>query len=272
MAAAAARSPRGGHGVSFADELRRASTAVAAAFEVLRRHAALPSEYARKHDGGLVTAADHEVDDLLRGMLPQAGDGWLSEETVDDARRLQCARVWVVDPLDGTRAFVARRPEYSVSVALLVDGVPVLGVVGNPATDVVVAGGPGLGLSIHGSPESGFGADDARLRLLVSRSEWRRGEWAHLDAAVQLRPCGSVAYELALVAAGCADATVTLHPKHEWDVAAGAALVAAAGGETWLPRGGHLLWNRSRPRFLSFAAAGPGGRRELARAWPTSGR
>lgn len=258
--------------MNFADELQRARAAVAAAFVVLRRHAALPLEFSRKHDGGLVTAADHEVDDLLRGTLPQAGDGWLSEETVDDARRLQCARVWVVDPLDGTRAFVARRPEYSVSVALVVDGVPVLGVVGNPATDVVIAGGPGLGLAIDGRPEPGFGAADARPRLLVSRSEWQNGEWAHLDAAVQLRPCGSVAYELALVAAGWADATVTLHPKHEWDVAAGAALVAAAGGETWLPRGGHLLWNRSRPRFLSFAAAGPGRRHELARVWPPSQR
>lgn len=253
--------------MSFADELQRARAAVAAAFLVLRRHAALPSEYSRKHDGGLVTAADHEVDDLLRGMLPQAGDGWLSEETVDDARRLQCSRVWVVDPLDGTRAFVARRPEYSVSVALLVDGAPVLGVVGNPATDVVVSGGPLLGLVVDGRPDPGFSVDDERLRLLVSRSEWRRSEWAHLDAKAQLRPCGSVAYELALVAAGCADATATLHPKHEWDVAAGAALVAAAGGETWLPRGGHLLWNRSRPRFLSFAAAGPGRRQDLARVW-----
>lgn len=251
----------------FADELRRARAAVAAAFEVLRRHAALPAEYTHKHDGGLVTAADHEVDDLLRGSLPRPGDGWLSEESVDDARRLQCARVWVVDPLDGTRAFVARRPEYSVSVALLVDSVPVLGVVGNPATDVVVAGGPGLGLAVEGRPDAGFDVDDPRPRLLVSRSEWRRAEWSHLEAAAQLRPCGSVAYELALVAAGCADATATLHPKHEWDVAAGAALVAAAGGETWLPRGGHLLWNRSRPRFLSFAAAGPSQRQELARVW-----
>ncbi|MBL8737678.1 MAG: hypothetical protein JNL12_14700 [Planctomycetes bacterium] len=258
--------------MSFAEERQRAMAAVHAAFVVLRRHAALPPSFSRKHDGGLVTAADHEVDDLLRGLLPQAGDGWLSEETVDDARRLQCSRVWVVDPLDGTRAFVARRPEYSVSVALLVDGVPVLGVVGNPATDVVVAGGPGLGLAIDGRPEPGFQPDDARLRLLVSRSEWRSGEWAHVDPVVQLQPCGSVAYELALVAAGCADATATLHPKHEWDVAAGAALVAAAGGETWLPRGGHLLWNRARPRFLSFAAAGPGRRHELARVWSPPAR
>ena len=67
-----------------------------------------------------------------------------------------------------------------------------------------------------------------------------------------------VAGLLALVAAGFADATWTLWPKHEWDVAGGAALVLAAGGEVWLPRGGHLLWNRARPRFRSFAAAGVG--------------
>jgi myo-inositol-1(or 4)-monophosphatase len=253
--------------MNTADDLARAVAAVQQAFVVLRAHAARPVEYEHKHDGGLVTAADRDVDDLLRALLPTADDGWLSEETVDDERRLHCRRVWVVDPLDGTRAFVARRPEYTVSVALVVDGVPVLGVVGNPAVDVVIAGGPGLGLELSGEPGLGFDAADPRPCLMVSRSEHRRGEWGSLQPHCQLRPCGSVAYELAMVAAGRADATWTLHPKHEWDVAAGAALVEAAGGRVWLPRGGHLRWNRSRPRFLSFGAVGAGRRAALG-SWP----
>ena len=77
-------------------------------------------------------------------------------------------------------------------------------------------------------------------------------------AKLSVQPVGSAAYKLALVAAGFADATWTMWPKHEWDVAAGAALILAAGGEVWLPRGGHMLWNRARPRFRSFAGARAG--------------
>lgn len=257
--------------MNLAADLQRALDGVQQAFAVLRHHAALPVAYEHKHGGGLVTAADVAVDDLLRTFLPGPGDGWLSEETNDDGPRRDRRRVWVVDPLDGTRAFVARRPEYTVSIALLVDGVPELGVVGNPVTGVVVAGGPSLGLHVEGEIALDWTPGDERPRLLVSRSEWRRGEWRHLDDHCQQRPLGSVAYELGLVAAGAADASWTMHPKHEWDVAAGAALVAAAGGELWLPRGGHLLWNRPRPRFLSFAAAGPGQRARIAALLPAPG-
>jgi myo-inositol-1(or 4)-monophosphatase len=179
----------------------------------------------------------------------------------------------VVDPLDGTRSFVAGRSDYSVSIGLLVDGVPVLGAIGNPATGAIVVGGPGLGLELVAVPTLPWPAGEAP-RVVVSRTEWRSGQWAQVAAHCRLLPVGSVAWKLALVAAGAADATWTLQPKHEWDVAAGAALVAAAGGEVWLPRGGHLLWNRPRPRFVSFAAAGPGQRarvRELASPGGSSG-
>ena len=243
-----------------AADIERAVSGLGLAAEVLRRHAGGPIHVEMKDGWSPVTAADREVDVLLRSLLPGPGDGWLSEESEDDGQRVHCRRVWVVDPLDGTRAFVARRPDYSVSIALLIDGEPRLGAIGHPATGVTVVGGPGLGVQVHGTPGLPWPVLDERLRVMVSRSEWKGGEWAHLDGHCQLLPCGSVAWELALVAAGVADATWTLHPKHEWDVAAGAALVAAAGGELWLPRGGHLRWNRSRPRFLSFAAAGAGHR------------
>lgn len=256
--------------VSAAD-VDRARQGLSLAAEVLQRHAGGPIAVEMKDGWSPVTAADREVDVLLRSLLPGPGDGWLSEESEDDGLRVDCRRVWVVDPLDGTRAFIARRPDYSVSIALLIDGEPRLGAIGNPATGVTVIGGPGLGVLVTGSPSLPWPADDGQLRALVSRSEWKGGEWQHLDGRCQLLPCGSVAWELALVAAGAADATWTLHPKHEWDVAAGAALVAGAGGELWLPRGGALRWNRARPRFLSFAAAGAG-RREAAEALLRIGR
>jgi myo-inositol-1(or 4)-monophosphatase len=234
--------------------------ALRAAGEVLVRHAASDVPFELKDGWSPVTAADREVDDLLRTTLPQRGDGWLSEETDDDELRLGCRRVWVCDPLDGTRSFVAKRPEYSVSIGLVEDGVPVLGGITNPATGVTVVGGIGLGLQVDGEPDLPWPADGGLPRVLASRSEWQRGEWDGQRGRSHVLPVGSVAYKLALVAAGFADATWTMQPKHEWDVAAGAALVLAAGGEVWLPRGGHLLWNRRRPRLLSFAAARVGWR------------
>lgn len=238
-------------------DLAHAVAALHAALAVLRRHAAGASHYEMKPDGP-VTAADREVDALLRQRLPRAGEGWLSVESIDDHVRLRCARVWVVDPLDGTRAFVARRPEYATSIALVEDGRPVLGAVGNPATGVVVAGGPGIGLTVDGEPALPWPRPrDQVLSVLCSRSEWRRGEWAPWERhpALQLLPCGSVAYKLALVAAGAADATWTFCGKREWDVAAGAALLAAAGGDLWLPSGDSPRWNQARPVFPGMVAA-----------------
>jgi myo-inositol-1(or 4)-monophosphatase len=255
--------------VTLAADLERAREGLRRAAVVLRSHAGDDVPYELKGGWSPVTAADLEVDRLLRDLLPQPGDGWLSEETDDDARRLSCRRVWIVDPLDGTRSFVAGRPEYSTSIALVVDGEPVLGAIGNPATGFVVSGARGLGVQVEGDPQLSWPQPDAALRVLVSRSEWKRGEWSSLAAAdCSALPMGSVAYKLALVAGGAAHATMTLQPKHEWDVAAGAALIAELGGDVWLPRGGHLLWNRSRPRFLSFAAARAGLRERIVALSP----
>ncbi|MBK8100216.1 MAG: 3'(2'),5'-bisphosphate nucleotidase CysQ [Planctomycetes bacterium] len=252
---------------TLAADLTHALAALHDAMAVLRRHAAGASHYEMKPDGP-VTAADREVDALLRQRLPRAGEGWLSEESIDDHARLACARVWIVDPLDGTRAFVARRPEYSTSIALVENGQPVLGVVGNPATGVVVAGGLGLPVSVEGETALPWPRPrDQALSVLCSRSEWRRGEWRQWERhpALQLLPCGSVAYKLALVAAGAADATWTFCGKSEWDVAAGAALLAATGGAFWLPSGQALRWNQPRPVFPGMIAAGTGLPERVAR-------
>ena len=243
-------------------DLDRARQALEEAMKLALWHAERGVETEYKDGGSPVTVADREIDQLLRTQLPEAGDGWLSEETPDDEARLSCSRVWVVDPVDGTRSFVAGRSDYSVSIALLVDRQPVLGAVGAPGQGVQIVGGVGHGLQVDGDFEWQL-PDDGRPRVLASRSEMRRGDWKDLEAHVSLQPVGSVAYMLAAVAAGSADATWTKYPKHEWDVAAGAALMLAAEGECWLPRGGHLLWNRNRPRFLSFGAAGAGQRTRI---------
>ena len=221
-----------------------------------------------KDGGSPVTVADREIDRLLRSRLPEDGEGWLSEESPDDEHRLSQHRVWVVDPVDGTRSFVAGREDFAISIALLVDRQPVLGAVGIPAQGVQIVGAVGHGVETDGSLnwEAEWQRERAgdRPSVLASRSEMKRGDWKAIAPHVALQPVGSIALMLAAVAAGEADATWTKYPKHEWDVAAGAALIFAAGGECWLPRGGHMLWNRNRPRFLSFAGAGPGRKARVA--------
>jgi myo-inositol-1(or 4)-monophosphatase len=239
-------------------DLERIEAAVRRAGALLVDFAHRDLDVEQKAPGHPVTEADRAADDLLRGLLPADGDGWLSEETEDDPARLDRRRVWIVDPLDGTKEFIAGIPEWSVSVALAVDGRPVAGGVYNPVQEHLVLGAVGLGVTLNGEPVAM--TDPATFdgaRVLASRSEMRRGEWHRFEAAgLEVVPTGSVAYKLALVAAGLADATWTLCPKSEWDVAAGAALVAAGGGRVTLPDGAPPAFNKPRPRFPGFLAAG----------------
>ena len=244
-------------------DLARAEQALHEALALADSHARSGLKVEYKDGGSPVTEADRAIDSMLRETLPEPGDGWLSEESLDGLERQDCRRVWVVDPIDGTRSYVAGRSDYSVSIGLLLDRVPVLGAIGSP-DGVRVVGARGHGVRVEGTPGTPWSGPSERLRLLASRSEVRRGDWQHLTSRASIHPVGSVAYKLALVAAGFADATWTMYPKHEWDVAAGAALVLAAGGDIWLPRGGHMLWNRKRPRFLSFAATAAGKRASVA--------
>ncbi len=250
------------------DDLRRIDEALEAARAVFARYT--PGEVEARRKAGdqpgfdprfdPITEADTEVDALLRHLLPRDGEGWLSEETTDDPSRLECSRVWVVDPLDGTREFVEGIPEWCVSVGLVVGGEPVAGGILNPATGQKVLGGRGQGVTLDGLPVKVSDRPGlAGATVLASRSEVRRKEWeGYREDLFTIRPCGSVAYKLAQVAAGLADATWTLVPKHEWDVAAGVALVLAAGGTVWEDGpGGEVRFNQPKPKLTRLLAAPP---------------
>jgi myo-inositol-1(or 4)-monophosphatase len=208
----------------------------------------------RKADRSLLTRADREADALLRAELTAfTPAAWLSEESVDDPARLHAGRVWVVDPLDGTREFVRGLPEYSVAVALVESGEPVLAAVHNPATGDLLAARRGGGAFRNGQPvrvAEGRG-------LLASRSESSHGEFAPLAEEWDLRPLGSIQLKLALVAAGEAALTLSRGPKHEWDVCAGALLVAEAGGVTSDIGGAPLRYNQPRPKVRGILAGAP---------------
>jgi len=241
----------------YAPELARIGLALRRAGEALQRFTL--GEVATRFKSGddPVTEADTLLDALLRETLPQQGEGWLSEETEDDLSRLDRRRVWVVDPLDGTREFVTGIPEWSISVGLVVDGEPVAGGILNPTTGETILGARGMGVTLNGRPagvteRSGL----AGAVILASRSEVKRGEWqGYTPGLFEIRPTGSVAYKLARVAAGLADATWTLTPKHEWDVAAGVALVLAGGGEVLVGSGEESRFNREKPLLDRLVAA-----------------
>lgn len=240
-----------------ADDLARIRRALEAAAHELADFTPGAVEATRKSGGDPVTEADQRVDTRLRELLPEAGEGWLSEETRDDARRLECSRVWVVDPLDGTREFVEGLPEWCVSVGLVEDGRPVAGGILSPSTDQLFLGSLETGLTLNGEPATASTRTElAGATVLASRSEVRRGEWERFDdAPFEVIPCGSVAFKLAQVAAGLHDLTWTLVPKHEWDVAAGVALILAVGGAAFLPDGSAVEFNRRKPLLPGLITA-----------------
>jgi myo-inositol-1(or 4)-monophosphatase len=243
---------------SYSDVLERIAGAIDEAQRVFARFTPgeIQAEYKAGHDP--VTEADHALDAVLRKNLLREGEGWLSEESADDLSRLHRQRVWVVDPLDGTREFVEGIPEFCVSIAMVESGHPVAGGICNPATREIFLGSIDSGLTYNGArshASQGRSLDGATI--LASRSETKRGEWqAFQNAPFKVVPMGSVAYKLARVSAGLADATFTLTPKHEWDVAAGAALVLSAGGSVRTLEDSDLICNRKDPLLSGLIACG----------------
>ena len=216
----------------------------------------------KKRGGDAVTDAELEVNQLLFEMLVQDGDGWLSEEAVDNEDRLRCSRIWLVDPLDGTNEYVEGIPEWYISIALMEDGGLVAGGIFNPQTGDLIYGSREIGVICRNGKahHAGLKSLSREALVLASRSEVKRGEWKRFsDGPFQTLAMGSVAYKLALVASGKADATWTLVPKNEWDVAAGVALLQFAQGYSLSTTGLPPTFNRKNPRFpglVGFSAAG----------------
>lgn len=214
-----------------------------------------------KRPGDPVSEADLAVDKCLRQRLMGARPdyGWLSEESADDGSRRVKARAWVVDPIDGTRSFLSGVPEFCVSAALIAEGRPRLGVVFNPATDEFFAGRAGHGARLNGhkikaSARKGL----AGARLLASHRTFERHGWLSAAPGAEFHRLGSVAYRMALVAAGRYDAAVSLSEKSDWDIAAAHVLVVEAGGKVADATGAEIRYDTPRARHASVIAAAPG--------------
>jgi myo-inositol-1(or 4)-monophosphatase len=242
-------------------ELEHARAAAIEAGDILRRYFREGSyEVGSKGRDNPVTTADLEADEALREHLSGAFPdyGWLSEETADNSARLSRRRVWIVDPLDGTKEFIKGIAEFVVAIALAEDGVPVLGVTYNPMKRELFWSARGAGCYRDDTPVRVTQAPGLTGSVvLASRSETARGEWNSFKGQFVSRPIGSVAYKLALVAAGVADATFTSTPKSEWDIASGAALISEAGGLMTDIHGHPIRFNRRYVKLDGFIAAGP---------------
>ncbi len=197
--------------------------------------------------------ADALLKDRLMSLIPEAG--WLSEETADDPVRLQKSLCWVVDPLDGTKEFVLGVPEFTVSVALVEGDGPVLAVIFNPASGELFAALRGHGSNCDGSIS--HVSDRSSLlgaKVDASRSERMRGEFESFETDMDIRTMGSIAYKLARVSAGIADATWSRGPKNEWDICAGVLLIQEAGGTCVDLDNAPIRFNQAFPKVNGIIA------------------
>jgi len=239
-------------------ETARTRAAVLEAGRIAMRWFRQPHESWEKGPGQIVTEADLAVDRFLRAEL--CGDeaaAWLSEETEDDRRRLEARDVWVVDPIDGTRSFADGVAEFTICVALLRGGRPMLGLVYNPATGEMFEAVLGRGATRNGASmrvSEIASLDDAHI--VASRFESRRRNFAGLVPTAALSSLGSLAYKLALVAAGQYDGYLSWRRTNDWDIAAAMLLVEEAGGRITDASGAEIRLNRPEPIHSGVLAAG----------------
>ena len=190
--------------------------------------------------------ANQRIREIIYHTFPE--DGWLSEETEDSPDRLAKSRVWVIDPIDGTEEFIEGTPEFAISIALVVEGTPVIGVLHNPATAELFYAYAGGGAFCNGTPMHCSSCRSLKqASMLVSQTEHRKGLLAGLIPLVaEIQYIGSVAYKLAKLAAGTSDLYVTVRPKNEWDFCAGDLILREAGGVLWDKAGQTIKYNKKR--------------------------
>lgn len=222
-----------------------------------------------KSPGNPVSAADLAVDAQLKAeLLGERPDyGWLSEETAEakvlpdcsgGPARLACRRVWVVDPIDGTRDFIRGRTGWAVSVALVEDGSVVLGTLAAPARQQLFMARRGGGATLNGEPLAVSGRRDlAGVRLPADPHGLTAAFWPERWDAVAVEKPNSLALRIGHVATGFADGFIEGRTIAEWDIAAAALILAEAGGTLTDRHGDPVAFNRPSPAVHGLVAATP---------------
>jgi myo-inositol-1(or 4)-monophosphatase len=239
-----------------------AREAGALALGYFRLGAATSAGVHSKPGGSPVTEADLATDALLKQRLREAFPeaGWLSEETADDCDRLGRRVLLVVDPIDGTRAFVAGDPRWAVSAALVIDGRPVAGVVHAPALEETYAAARDAGATLNGvaiGVVAGFRLlRSARPLSAAGPKPLLQAIGSKLGAPVDIAPrVPSLAYRLCMVARGAIQFAVAAKHSHDWDIAAADCLIEEAGGRLTDGSGERVLYNTTKIRRDALLAA-----------------
>jgi myo-inositol-1(or 4)-monophosphatase len=215
-------------------------------------------QWTKNGDSSPVCEADIAVNDLLQARLPRlAQAGWLSEESADQIAARAQRSAWIVDPIDGTRAFIAGRADWTISVALVEEGRPLLAALYAPVTDEMFLAVRGQGATLNGSRMAvSAGATLAGARLAGPKRTLER--IASLNPEVEPQPkVFSLALRLARVAQGTLDAAFASHGGHDWDLAAADLLVHEAGGVMTDFTGRPLSYNQPQAAHGALIAAGP---------------
>jgi myo-inositol-1(or 4)-monophosphatase len=223
----------------------------------------------RKADGTTVTAADKAVDELLAARLKAARPhyGWFSEESPEHEKRLCAHRVWILDPIDGTRDFLHGGRDWTVALCLVQDGMPVLSAVINPIREEIFEARSGKGAWLNGRRIHASGQNElSGARIAVPPSLLKKAMQHEPQLQQSVMHANSSLYRLALVACARADASFALNPKWEWDIAAGALLVTEAGGLVTSLSGSPLRFNSEAAKIEGFVAAAPDLHRILSKA------
>jgi myo-inositol-1(or 4)-monophosphatase len=205
-----------------------------------------------------VCEADIAVDKLLREQLTalEPGIGWLSEESADDPARLLSRFVWIVDPIDGTRGYIAGLPDWAVSAALVEDGRPIVASLFAPVTDEFFMAVAGQGATLNGTAVAANSGAELRDMRIAGPKNFLQRMAAVAPPFTTMQRVHSLALRIARVADGTIDAAIAGGNSHDWDLAAADLLVHEAGGAL-TPFGGEpLIYNRSEPRHGMLVAAG----------------
>jgi myo-inositol-1(or 4)-monophosphatase len=237
------------HGERLAAAVREAGAIALSKFR-------LPLKSWTKGHSSPVCEADIAVNDFLHERLAnEAGIGWLSEETEDDAARMGARQLWIVDPIDGTRAYIAGRLDWSISVALVENGRPIVAAIFAPVADEMFFAIAGAGATLNGTPilASAGTLDGARIAGPAGYLNRLQAIDARLVATPKIH---SLALRFARVAQGEIDAAFASRDSHDWDLAAADLLVHEAGGALTTFAGQLLTYNRTDPIHQPLIAAG----------------
>ncbi len=230
----------------------------AAGAVVLERYKAGEKGWQKK-DKSPVSEADHIANTILRQHLIEDHAphyGFLSEESADNPARLEAKRVWVIDPIDGTRAFLNGKPHFTVCAALIEDGYAIASAVFNPATDEFFEAGLGEGAKLNGAPIAASSCSGlTNCKIIGHQQMFAHPAWPQKWPEMQIGARNSTNYRMALVAAGEFDACMALVPKADWDSAPGALIAQEAGAIVTDHLGRPFRYNQPKPQQASLVCA-----------------